>query len=287
MHPDRSRLLARAACRRRWRRRSDSGSITARSAIRGTDWEVRTTASTGDVLAGIAAAQRQLWATLFALALLFCGLGAWAMQRLLRPLQTLQRDDARRAACARSERRRRGRHRRRSRRRARRAGARIRGAARRTAGAPQRARRAPRGLAARAAAPGRDLALDHRGDPGDRRRRRCRGPLPLRQQRLRALVRHAARTHHRLHPAAGARPARVREDARMERPRAGRRDRPFRAPLPARRRHPEPRDQLHPAASRQRPGRRLRRRLAGHHAPSAGTGATAPARAARRPDRPR
>jgi len=88
MHPDRSRVLARAASVDAGSG-ADAGTITARSAIRGTDWEVRMTAPAGDVLTGIAAAQRQLWATLFASALLLCCLGAWAMQRLLRPLQTL------------------------------------------------------------------------------------------------------------------------------------------------------------------------------------------------------
>ena len=88
VHPDRARLLGRAPAVE-VASPSDSGSMTAHSAVRGVDWEVRTTASTGDALAGIADAQRQLWASLLALALLFCGVGAWAMQRLLRPLRTL------------------------------------------------------------------------------------------------------------------------------------------------------------------------------------------------------
>ena len=99
MHPDRSRWLARASGADSVSVADAAGTITARSAIRGTDWEVRTSAPAGDVRAGIAASQRQLWATLCALALLLCGFGAWAMQRLLRPLQTLSATmrDARRA----------------------------------------------------------------------------------------------------------------------------------------------------------------------------------------------
>jgi PAS domain S-box-containing protein len=139
MHPDRARLLSRAASVDK-ASPADTGSTTARSAVRGVDWEVRTTASSGDALAGIADAQRTLWTSLFALALLSCGPRRLGDAASAAPAPHPPRDDARRPVRAGSGGRRGGRPRSRPRRRARRPGARIRGAARRTAGASRRAR---------------------------------------------------------------------------------------------------------------------------------------------------
>ena len=89
IHADRARLLSRAEALDP-ASPSGSGRMTARSAVRGVDWEVRTTTPIDAALAGIASAQQRLWATLAVLALLCTGLGAFAMQRLLRPLETLR-----------------------------------------------------------------------------------------------------------------------------------------------------------------------------------------------------
>ena len=89
IHPDRARLLSRAD-RLDPASPSDTGSMTARSTVRGVDWEVRTTTPISAALAGIAAAQQRLWIALGVLALLCTGLGAFAVRRLLHPLETLR-----------------------------------------------------------------------------------------------------------------------------------------------------------------------------------------------------
>ena len=89
IHPDRARVLSRAE-RFEPGPAGDGVRMNARSAVRGIDWEVRTTTSIEAALAAIASARRRLWTLLGALALIASGFGAWAVRRLLLPLETLR-----------------------------------------------------------------------------------------------------------------------------------------------------------------------------------------------------